>query len=436
MQNFNNAFNNPGMNQFNNNINFNNPWMNQMCSNMLNNNINPFLSAFPNNPMNNLQENFNNFGGNTNQMFNMNNMNQMNMNPMGMIPMNINPMSISMNVVNNPFNNMNNFNASFNNNMNLNMSMDDNQLRKLKSEEINQKMNINGVDSEIQINFRFMNSQSFKVKAKLNEKLKDVINRFENNECPKELKDYLSVCLCQGQKVNDLNKTLLELNVNDDEKILFMSKQTQSENNEKKGEDKEEFIYTEREKEQILKLRLEYEAKNLNNDLKNKLKLNNAEDGNEADDEADIPSFLSFIREKDKQMGINVNEHKHQLVYCLTNISWKCNICNLKYKKEISRYYCSLCDYSMCEGCHYLKKYFMKKSFPKGTKPSNSSVNIHFLDTDYHEHRLVFCRSSRHFRFYNKWYCDNCRGSFENKDWSFYCTLCDFDLCCGCCGFH
>ena len=33
------------------------------------------------------------------------------------------------------------------------------------------------------------------------------------------------------------------------------------------------------------------------------------------------------------------------------------------------------------------QKYFMKKSFPKGTKASNPSVNIHCLNTDYHPHR-------------------------------------------------
>ena len=43
-----------------------------------------------------------------------------------------------------------------------------------------------------------------------------------------------------------------------------------------------------------------------------------------------------------------------------------------------------------------------KNFFPKNTNPSNFSVNIHFLDSDYHEHKLVYCRSSRHFTFYNR----------------------------------
>ena len=51
-------------------------------------------------------------------------------------------------------------------------------------------------------------------------------------------------------------------------------------------------------------------------------------------------------------MGVEVKEHKYKLVYCLTNISWLYNICKMKYKKEAGKYYCSLCNYSMCESCH------------------------------------------------------------------------------------
>ena len=51
--------------------------------------------------------------------------------------------------------------------------------------------NFNGKKKEITIIFLFINSSSFKVKAELEEKLIDVINRFKNNfknnECPKEL---------------------------------------------------------------------------------------------------------------------------------------------------------------------------------------------------------------------------------------------------------
>ena len=418
---FHNPNNNFGMNPLNNSINVDNFWLNQMPNNfnMPQNNMNSFICGFPNNSMPNLQQNFNNFGGNTNQMFNMNNMS---INPMLMNNMNINqmnPMNMNVNNFNNPFNNnMNNFNCSFNNNMN--MSMDENTFRKFNSAPINQNMSINDTNSEIQINFRFTNSQIFKVKAKPNEKLIDVISRFKISDCPKELKDELSACLCQGKKVEDFKKTLLDLNIKNGEQLLFMK--SQSEENRKKEEMK--YKLTEREQEQVERFRKEYDET-----------YNNNNNNNNNNNETRKPSFIEFIKEKDKKTFINVNEH-NQLVYCLTNIDWKCNICLKNYSKENARYYCSVCDYSMCEDCHYKKKYFMKKSFPKCTKPSNSSVEVHFFNTDYHHHRLVFCRSSRHFVGFNGWICNNCRESFDNREWSFYCTSCDFDLCCDCCGFH
>ena len=146
---------------------------------------------------------------------------------------------------------------------------------------------------------------------------------------------------------------------------------------------------------------------------------------------------LILLKKRDLQRkGINVKEHGHLLVYCLTNINWTCNMCKKIYSRENMKYYCSFCDYSMCENCHYKRKYYMKKSFPKGIKPSNSSVNIHFFQSDIHVHRLVFCRPSKYFIFFKNWKCNICYNTFSNKIWSFYCTLCNFNLCCECCGFH
>ena len=82
----------------------------------------------------------------------------------------------------------------------------------------------NNNNSEIFLNFRFMaNPISFKVKANLAEKLIDIIERFKQNECPKELIDSLSVCVCHGNQA-DKNKTLIELGINNEDFILFMNK--------------------------------------------------------------------------------------------------------------------------------------------------------------------------------------------------------------------
>ena len=127
--------------------------------------------------------------------------------------------------------------------------MNDAPFRKMNSAPVNRN------NSEIQINFSFMNSQSFKVNAKLSEKLIDVINRFKISDCTKELREYLTGCLCHGQPVNDFNKTLLELDVKNGEQILFMKSTIEEER--KKKEMK--YQLTEREKEQVNRLKQEYD---------------------------------------------------------------------------------------------------------------------------------------------------------------------------------
>ena len=437
MSNFPNNLNNLRMNQFNNNMN--NPCMNMnnFGRNSMNNNMLNCPMLFPNNPnnfcfpnlncqqnlANNFRASFNNF--NNNQMNNLNSFNRAN---------SFNNMSNLSNLSNlsNSTNNVSNINNMTNSGNENNFPF-----RSFKSEQINQKLTIEDPNKDININFRFINSQAFTVSARRFEKLKDVVKRFKKKECPEQLQKFLSVWVCHGAKV-DQNKTLKELDIKDGEQILFMKSSGKSEMDEKDAKEND-YKLTDKEKIFLNNIRTEYTVEILNKKMENlKIKKNKNEDsGEEGDDEDDnTPTFWQYLREKDRGQAIIVKEHKHKLVFCMTRLNWSCNICKQNYKKEDSKYFCSLCDFSMCQDCHEKGKYFMKKSFPQNTKPSNANVKKHFFKTDYHEHRLVYCRSSRSFMYLNGWICDNCREDFLNNKWSFYCTICDFDLCCDCCGYH
>ena len=65
----------------------------------------------------------------------------------------------------------------------------------------------NNNNSEIKLKFTFVNTQSFLVKCKMDEKLIDVINRFKKTQCPINLKDLMDVPVFGGKKV-DVNKKL------------------------------------------------------------------------------------------------------------------------------------------------------------------------------------------------------------------------------------
>ena len=431
-----------------NNCNFKNNIGLIPLNNFIKNNIN-VLNFNPNINMINSPNNFNNFGGgrSINQINNiipMNNLNQVNninminnnqkMNQMNNINQvnnryNFNQMNNNMNNMNNNFIRQNNFivkpviSKSINDNnfafafrhsnsneiSNQNNFFNNNNIKKFNSNKSN---SFNG---EIQMMFSFMSGQFFNETGKPYEKLSEVINRFKT-KCPEELKKFLSYCICNG-KPADINKTLEELGIKNGQKILFVENKNA----------KNQFKMTRKEEKRFNKYKGEYYSlKILNNIAKN----NNQPYSDEFD------SYTSFYNSKDKSASISVKEHIHLLAYCLTNFNWKCNLCNIIYDKKNGRYYCSKCNFNICEKCHYNREYVIKKSFPENTIPSNLNVKDNFLKTDYHEeHSLVYCRCSKNLTCFNEWTCDNCKSHYTNDKWLFYCTLCNFHLCLSCCGY-
>ena len=70
-----------------------------------------------------------------------------------------------------------------------------------------------------------------------------------------------------------------------------------------------------------------------------------------------------------------------------------------------------------------------KQLLEEAMKELNKEKKIlHNID----KHNLIYCRSSRNFIGYNTWICDKCDTEFNNDIWSFFCTYCDYDLCCEC----
>jgi hypothetical protein len=350
-------------------------------------------------------------------------------------------------IKNNQFNNMNqmnNMNQINNINMNihnnfvkpvLNKANDNNfafAFRKSISNEIPNQLNLNNVknnfnfplsnsipknnNDDINMRFSFISAQTFNVSGKPYEKLSEVINRFKS-QCPEELKKLLPFCIYNAKPV-DKNKSLQELGIKNGHQILFV----------KNKNPRNEFKMNRIENKRFNKFKGEYLSLKILNDIENQKK-NNL-------NPKDFESYVSFYNKKDKSNSVSVKEHGHLLAYCLINFNWKCNLCYTNYDKSKGRYYCSKCDFNICENCHYKNKYLTKKSFPKNTCPSNSSIKVNFLKTDYHEHNLVYCRCSKNLAFFSDWTCDNCRGNYNNDIWMFYCTLCNYHLCCDCCGYQ
>ena len=460
-----------------NNMNMNNRQQNSFV--FMNN-----LNNFVNNNANNNNIRMNNFFVNNNNMnnnigaSNMSPMNSMNnMNPMNSMN-NMNPMNMSINNINqmNNMNNMNPMNMSINNMNNMNMQNNQNQIfdelnTRFMGLNLNQQNSINNaftqmssstqsdfsnssvntnantqidLNEEITMNFKFKNGQMMQIKGRADEKFHDVFKRFRENECPDGLKNYMCRAV-HNSEVIDNKKTLYENNIKNGDVVCFFfedenlnnykhenngeenddnsdneSISDESEDDEEEDEDEKKLVYNSWIEEYKYKLMMKLIIDILNTDTNENLKI----DFNSRD-------FLNFLNEKYKELGRKIDEHEHKVIYTKTNYDWKCKECNQKYSKTESRFYCSICDYNMCNNCRKNKKYYIIGCIPTDAESSNNKIKKQFIKHKGHEHRLTYCRTKRT-ASHGGWICNKCKDEFTNKVWTFYCTCCDYDLCTAC----
>ena len=318
--------------------------------------------------------------------------------------------------INNNFINNGNMNINYMNNF---MGM--NSINNCLLYNINNFQNMNFINNiQITLKFTFTTGNSFLVQCQLGEKLSEVINRFKKIN---KIKDPMNIVISEGHKI-EVDKTLIELGIKNNQIILFICQQKVEE---EIKEIKKKYQLDEEEKLQVKKWLNEFEMS----------KLINIDNNGELDESEDI-SFYQFVKKKEKMCFIIVKEHPHKLVYCISLLDWNCSLCKNNFQKEKAKYYCGLCGFNMCDKCHSKGNYIKKKSFPDNLKlnPSDKNILNPVLKTEYHNHNLYYCRSSRSVIGYSTWICDICKTKFKNDIWSFYCTQCDYDLCSKCAGFN
>ena len=167
-------------------------------------------------------------------------------------------------------------------------------------------------------------------------------------------------------------------------------------------------------------------------ELKHKMK-SNQNNIPKFDIKSNINELISFLlyRAKNINPGIKILEHEHELVCCLTNYGWTCKQCKKVYTAQDEKFYCSICDYYMCQACRKLKDYDRRKTIKKDITPNNEEYREKFLNKpELHEHRLIYCITSRNYFGESVWRCDKCNS--RGNSWNFYCTLCDSDFCVEC----
>ena len=132
--------------------------------------------------------------------------------------------------------------------------------------------------------------------------------------------------------------------------------------------------------------------------------------------------------------SIMIETHDHPLYSCFTpnraNSSqcWTCNYCGYNYNFTVPSFYCTSCNYDLCQKCliqfplykihmyDYSKNEFLNFNITQG----NNNLNVH-------NHRLALIKIEN-YNLNSKYYihCRICRGNIANTDQFYYCSLCNF----------
>jgi hypothetical protein len=151
----------------------------------------------------------------------------------------------------------------------------------------------------------------------------------------------------------------------------------------------------------------------------------------------DLYYFLNF--------PIKIDEHEHPLLLCncqrqsdinQVNKGWKCDKCLTDYTSCTPSFYCTYCDYDLCSKClgeyklNQIKRYNENiMIFNNYNQLNNNNCFAWQRKSPRHIHSLSLIKRINN----SNWTCDNCNKTFKKNDkMSFYCSLCDYNLCTQC----
>ena len=133
--------------------------------------------------------------------------------------------------------------------------------------------------------------------------------------------------------------------------------------------------------------------------------------------------------------SILIEAHNHPLYSCYVHRNnvkfWTCNNCGYNYESKIPAFYCTNCQFNLCQNClnqyplHKIRLYDYSKNeyFNIPLNQNNSNLHLHFLAKigyeNYNNNNYVI-------------HCKNCRNDIKLSQSFFYCSLCNYYVCENC----
>ena len=129
---------------------------------------------------------------------------------------------------------------------------------------------------------------------------------------------------------------------------------------------------------------------------------------------------------------------EHPLINCYTPgrtakyKNWICDKCNTKYTFNVPSFYCTACDFDLCQKCLLSLGAYQIVIYNYSTYALVNLIqefrNTQNLNLKIHQHPMVFIQRERtHSTLDLK--CNQCYKDFQIDEQFYYCSLCNYCFC-------
>ena len=141
-----------------------------------------------------------------------------------------------------------------------------------------------------------------------------------------------------------------------------------------------------------------------------------------------ITSFINF------PILIDAHDHPLLLSFCerQTNNStgWSCDKCKKNYNYDTPSFYCTYCDFDLCQKClsdYKLNQIKIYRNLNDFTNIQNINKTNFIWQKNFFNHNHPLSKIKRVNNA--SWKCNNCYKVYKRNILSYYCSLCDYDIC-------
>ena len=158
-------------------------------------------------------------------------------------------------------------------------------------------------------------------------------------------------------------------------------------------------------------------------------------------------NYYEYNLKSDKETLLNrinssimIDFHGHPLFSCFTpqraNCSqyWTCFQCKCNYSYKVPSFYCTACNYDLCQKCLMQCKLFTIQMYDYSKNEyKNIDMNPNQLNTYAHNHCMTLIQPENYNTDGNYViHCKSCRCDIKSKEYFYYCSLCNFYICQNC----